>query len=246
MLFLNFAEVSAKALTFERGGISDSPGIVEKGELNMELGFMTYERSLESSKNFNYDFGSTLFRYGLVQDRFEFRLLGSGLSVNANDLKYSRIAPGFKLAILEEKKHLPSLQLISTFNIPFQSTRGYDSNYSHSYKFLLNKTLSDKISFLLNTTLSFDSFDFNTGREFTAFSIPYVFNLGYAVNNKLSLLAEVFGSWSLSNELGSSLGLAYGATYLVNDDLAFDLTNYWGLNDVTSDFGLSFGLSYRF
>jgi hypothetical protein len=243
---LSFASLQAKTITFERGGISDSPGIVEKNALHLELGAVSYERSFNQSKNYNYDFLSPLFRFGLVDNRFELRLQSKGLTLNQNDVNVSNIAPGFKLRICDETKYLPSLQLISAFNIPFESIKGYESNFSHFYKFLINKVITEKLNFLINLSLKFDSFDFNSGREYTVFSVPYVFNLNYAITNKLTVLGEVFGSWSSSNELGSSLGLAYGATYAIRDDLIFDLTNYYGLNDATTDFGITTGLSYKF
>lgn len=246
LLFLSFAKANAKTITFERGGISDSPGIVDKNALHMELGAVTYERSFNKSKVFNYNFLSPLFRYGLVENRFELRLQSTGLTVNRQDVNVSNIAPGFKLRIFDETKYIPSLQMISGFSIPLESIKGAESNYSHFYKFLLNKTLTEKLSFLINLTASFDSFDFNSGREYTAFSMPYVFNLSYAVTDKLTVLGEVFGSWSSSNELGSMLGLAYGTTYAIRDDLIFDITNYYGLNEATTDFGLTTGLSYKF
>ncbi len=237
------SEAMGSVITFERGGISDSPGIVEKNALHLELGTVTYERSLSKSKAFNYDFLSPLFRFGLIDNRLELRLQSKGLSLNRNDFNVSNIAPGFKLRLFDESRYLPSLQMISAFSIPFESIK---SNYSHSYKFLINKTLTEKLNFLVNLSLNFDSFDFNSGREFTALSLPYVFDLSYALTDKFTILAEVFGSWSSSNELGSSLGLAYGATYALLDDLIFDFTNYYGLNDATTDFGVTTGLSYKF
>ena len=138
------------------------------------------------------------------------------------------------------------MDLISSFNIAFESIEGLQSNYYHFYKFIVNKALSDKLSFLTNFTLSFDSFDFASGREYSAFSVPYVFNLNYMLTEKLTVLAEVFGSWSFSNELGSSLGLAYGATYAVTDNFVLDLTNHYGLNSSSTDFGLTTGISYKF
>ena len=233
----------AQAISYERGGISDSPGIVEKNHLQLELGYTTYERSLKASDSYNYFLGSNLWRYGLVDERFELRLFSPGLNINRNDINIQSLAPGFKIHLYDGNNILPSLEIISSFTIPFESRK---SNYSHSYKFLISKNLTKKLNFLTNLTFSFDSFDFAGGREFTAFSLPYVFDLNYAVTEKLTLLAEVFGSWSLSSELGSSLGLAYGATYTLNNHIGFDITNYYGLNDVSTDFGLSMGMSYLF
>ena len=205
---MTLTSAQAKVITFERGGISDSPGIVDKNALHLELGTVTYERSFSNSKSFNYDFLSPLFRYGLVEDRFELRLQSKGLTVNRQDVNVSNLPPGFKLRLWDSSKYLPSLQLISSFNIPFESIRGQEANFYHFHKFILDKQITDKLNFLVNLTLSFDSFDFNSGREYTAVSLPYVFDLSYALTQKLTVLAEVFGSWSLSNELGSSLGLA--------------------------------------
>jgi hypothetical protein len=246
LLFLTLRSLEAKVITFERGGISDSPGIVEKNTLHLELGTVTYERNFNNSKAFNYDFISPLFRFGLVEDRFELRLQSRGLTFNRQDVNVSNIAPGFKLRIFDERKYLPSLQLISSFNIPFELIEGLESNFYHFHKMIINKAITEKLNFLFNLTFSFDSFDFASGREFTAVSLPYVFDINYALTDKLTVLAEVFGSWSLSNELGSNLGLAYGVTYAIRDDLVFDITNYYGLNDVTTDFGLTTGVSYKF
>ncbi|MDA0771897.1 MAG: transporter [Cyanobacteria bacterium] len=227
----NSLAIGAEPISFERGGISDSPGIVRPKSLQLEFGLLDYTNTNQSS----YTLGTSLFRYGLIQDRFELRFLGSGLEFVDDGLNFNHIAPGFKVNLLKEQRHLPSLDLISHVAIPL------DGNFAHFYKFLINKELKEKLKFLTNLSLNFDNHQGHTDSY-----LPYVFDLNYELNAKLSALAEVFGTWSMTGDAGNPLGLAYGFTYLLSDDTGIDFTNFYGLNESAADIGISFGMSHRF
>ena len=227
----NSLACSAAPISFERGGISDSPGIVRPRALQLEFGLLDYSNANQSS----YTLGTNLLRYGLVQDRLELRFFASGLQFFDNDLNFNHIAPGLKINLLKEQRYLPRFDLISHVAIPL------DAEFSHFYKFLINKELKEKLNFLINLSFNFDNHQGDTDSY-----LPYVFNLNYALNSKLSVLAEVFGTWSMSGDAGNPLGLAYGLTYLLSDDTGIDFTNFYGLNQSAADIGISFGLSHRF
>lgn len=236
VLFLTLC-LEAKALTFERGGVANSPGIVDKNSLQLELGFVNYQKSFSSSKNFSYSLAAPLFRYGLIDDRLELRLLNSGVYLDRNDTLINDLAPGFKLNLLSEDKHFITTDLISHFFIPLTN----QADFNHRYEFIINRTIGKKNNFLTNI-----NFNFAHTNSKTFASMPYVFELNRSLTDKLVFLVELFGSWSITNSNYNPLGFAYGFTYQVNDKLAFDITNTWGLNDDADDFGLSAGMVYSF
>lgn len=226
----NCLAIGAEPISFERGGISASSGIVRSRALQLEFGLLDYIYVDQSS----YTLGTSLLRYGLIPDKFELRLLSSGLQVD-DDLRFNNLAPGFKINLLKEIDKLPSIDLISHIAIPF------DGNFGHSYKFIVNKTLNTKFDFLSNFSFNFDNHQSHIDTY-----LPYVFDLTYKMDQKLSLMAQVYGSWSISGDSGNPLGLAYAVTYLLSDDTGIDFTNFYGLNESAADIGISFGMSHRF
>lgn len=231
LLATNCLTLAAKPISFERGGISASSGIVRPQSLQLEFGLLDYTKADES----NYTLGTSLLRYGLVQDRFELRLFASGLEFFDDDLSFNYIAPGFKLNLLEEQRYQPSLDLISQLGIPIEG------NFAQSYKFVINKKLKPKIDFLTNVSFNFDKHQGHTDSY-----LPYVFDLTYSMDSGLSLMAQVFGAWSIEGDSSNPLGLAYALTYLLSDDTGIDFTNFYGINDSAADIGISFGFSHRF
>lgn len=248
LVFSSLSKVDAEILTFERGGIFNSPGIVHSGDFHLELGALYYERSFKKSKSFDYNLFPTLLRFGLIEDKFELRLSTSGLNINRQDVNVPNIAPGFKIKFLDQYKYkyLPGLELISLFSIPLESGKNNEVNYFHNHQFIIHKNFTDKLSFVSNLTLNFESFDFSSGREFSSYSTSHVFNLNYMLTERLNVFTELFGTWSMSGDQGNPFSIGYGTTYALTDDLAIDLANYFGLNDSATDFGIISGLSYRF
>ncbi len=238
----------AEVITFERGGFSDSNGIVDQNKLQLELGTFNYYKTNKKLSDINYQILNSLFRYGLIQDRLEFRVRNNGLlffNTGDNlDVGFDNLALGAKFNLLDERKILPSINLITDFEIPLGaefSNPGFD----HNYQLGVSKSLTNKLSLLFNLGLSFDSFQIRNNLIGVT-SMPYVADLSYSLNSKLTLFFEIYGSWLLTSGYQSPLGLASGFTYALKDNLIFDTTLAWGINESANDLAVLCGLAYRF
>lgn len=242
--------VNAETITFERGGVSDSTGIVAPKKIQLEFGTWDYSRDFNKNQ-YSHKLGSTLFRYGLIKDRLEFRFANSGLNLTNNLVGFDSLDLGYKYAFLNKKdiesnKYFPEINLINHFSIPVSDSQFANSGFNHSYKFLIGKSLNKKWSGLINIGP-----EFNSARSFrssgaTIIQLPYVFNIAYQATKRWQVFTEIFGSWVFSSRAGDLLGATVGTTYALKDNLIIDFNTFWGLNNNTEELGISSGLVYRF
>ncbi|NQY79861.1 MAG: transporter [Candidatus Caenarcaniphilales bacterium] len=219
-------------------------------KIQLEFGTWDYARDLNRNA-YSHKLGSTLFRYGLVEDRLEFRFANSGLNLTRNLVGFDSIDLGYKYAFLnkidiENNKYLPEINLINHFSLPVSDSQFSNSGFNHSYKFLIGKSFSKKWSGLINIGP-----EFNSARSFRSngdriIQLPYVFNLGYQVTKRWQVFTEIFGSWIFSSQAGDILGTTVGTTYALRDNLIIDFNTFWGLNNNTEELEISTGLVYRF
>ena len=250
IFFTNLNLATAKVIDFERGGVSDSTGIVPPKKIQLEFGTWEYARDFNKA-SFRHQLGASLFRYGLIEDRLEFRVANYGLNITREAVGFDSLDLGYKFAFLnkndiEGHKFLPEINLINHFSIPLNDSRFANSGFNHYYKFLIAKNLSDKWSALINIGP-----EFNSARSFRLtgdpiVQIPYVFNLSYSITPKWQIFTEIFGSWIFHSRVGDTLGTTLGTTYAIKDNLVIDFNTFWGLNNNTEELSLSTGLVYRF
>jgi hypothetical protein len=235
--------VNAEPIKFEQGGASNSPGIVAPGRLQIESMLFSYTQ-LNGTNDSLFDLGESLFRYGLIQDRLEIRTRVFGLSFRDSQVGIDSLSLGTKLGLTKEKGLVPNADLIVDFAIPLNHDF-YPDNFTHSYRLTMDHSLTKKLSVANNLALVFAGTQNPSSNDFTRVQMPYVFSLGYAVTDKLTINEEIFGIWSLSGNQGNSLGLATYATYLINDDFAATATLLTGLNNNTDPITVNMGLVYR-
>lgn len=227
---------SAEIITAETGGASQAAGIVQKNALHIEADPFTYFRNFENKKDFQYNIAATLLRYGLIDNVLELRFSSPGLLIQEEEIGFDNLNLGAKIKFNEETKFFPEINLISNFFIPVGDKDLRNQDFNHFYNFILGKNLIHNFSTTINIGPSFN--DNNV-------SLPYVFSLGYTLNQKTNLFTEIFGSFAFSGSIDDTLGLATGFTHAFNDDFVLSFTNFWGFNEATSDLGLNLGLAYK-
>lgn len=250
IIFTSPLLVNAEIIRFERGGVSDSTGIVAPKKIQLEFGIWDYARDFNRN-SYTHRLGNTLLRYGLIKDRLELRFINTGVNLTEDLIGFDSIDLGYKVAFLNKKdikyhKYLPEINLINHFSIPVSDSKFFNSGFNHSYKFLIAKSLSKKWSGLINIGPKFSSARTFRLRGDDIIQIPYVFNLGYQITERWQVLTEIFGSWVFSSRAGDLLGATVGTTYALKDNLIVDFNTFWGLNNNTTELGISTGLVYRF
>lgn len=236
---------NADVMHFERGGASTVPGLVEKGQINYEGGLFNYADEFNGEGSWGLALGSSKIRYGLLK-RFELRALNSGVLVNDKLAGFDNLGLGFKLALLEEEHGLlPTLNLITDFQIPIGREELRNTGFNHSYLFTMSHSLIGKLGFVGNIGAAFSSNPSNFGGDFTGVEIPYVANLNYAVNDKLGLFTDIYGVWGLTDGFANPVSQDFGFAYAITDNFIYDLSLNWGLNESAPDFGIDTGIAIR-
>ncbi len=110
-------------------------------------------------------------------------------------------------------------------------------NWIYSWK--INNFLSTGGSTQFNRTI-----DGSTGREYTTWAQSWT--IGYSLTDNLGAYTEWFAFVPHSADTALTQHFANGGlTYLISDDVQFDIRAGYGLNDAAPDYFLGTGLSIR-
>ena len=223
----------------DRPSNSFSPSLTAKGYLQVESGVM-------AEHNYGMLYFTTptvLVKYG-VNKKFELRLQ-SALNwdeSNSNTLGIPPLMLGFKSSLVDEKGVVPQVSFIGHISLDEIATDNMKRKYiAPDFRLAFQHTLSRKFSLVYNLGMLWDGFNASPHFNYTMF-------LSYAVSNRLSCFAEIYGN--KGNALSFNHYADAGFTLLMNKNSMIDL--FGGLNiaatpisSVASYYFLSCGYSFR-
>lgn len=223
-------------LQADRPDQTETPSIVPKGMFQAETGF-TFQKNDANSKTNTLP--STLWKYG-VNENFELRLITEFTSETLNKQTTSGLNPiliGCKIKLSEEKGFWPKTSFIGHILIPNAATLNFKSDYyAPEFRFVMQHTLAEKISF-----------SYNLGAEWDGFSpeptFIYTIASGYSFTDKLGAYIEVFGFAPQYETANHSFD--GGFTYLINNNFMVDLSFGVGITDNAPQHYVAVGFSFR-
>lgn len=247
-LFTGFNLASHAAMdsitTFETGGASNSPGIIDKGHLLIENISLGYNTKFSGDKSYNYQLGSTKLRYGLIENRLEGRITNAGLKLDEVNSGFANMSLGTKIRLCNESKYLPSTEIITDWEIPLGDKNLRNPGFDQSYMLVLGKAWTKKFGSIVNATLDFSSFQTANGTSAIS-SLPLVFNVNYYVKPELNLFSHIYGTVYLTEGIDNPLAVDMGASYAINKNLVAVSWVSKGLNDAAVDMSVNAGVIYR-
>ena len=221
----------------DRPDQTESPFIVPKHFLQLENGFLI-ENLYSGSKSYTHP--STLWRYG-VNERFEFRLITEFVSVKDGNTTLRGLSPitvGFKVNLIQENGIIPVTSFIGHLVTSSVGSKAFKTSYTATtFRFLMQNTLSDKVSLAYNVGAEWDG-------ESAEPTFIYTLSTSIALSNKLGTFIEVYGYLPEIAESRHNADL--GFTYLITDHLLADVSAGIGLTKNDLKNFLSAGISYRF
>jgi len=232
-------------LVTDRPDQTESSFTVPLKSLQIETGFIMEIDKTDLFSQISYAYNSTLLRYGLLENlelRLGIEYMGDKITNRLNDDTYrlagfSPLYTGFKLKVTEENGLKPEIAFLGGLVLPFTAGNEYKPDYSGAnIRFAFSHTLTDRISI-----------GYNLGAEWDGeTAIPgyfYSFATGIGISDKLGGFIESYGL-ILENGYKEHM-LDAGFTYLLIQNLQFDLSGGIGINNNAPDSFISFGLSYR-
>ncbi|WP_395054033.1 transporter [Flavobacterium sp.] len=220
----------------DRPDQTETPAIVPKGMFQVETGF-TFQKNDEFSKTNTLP--TVLWKYG-VNENFELRLITEFTLEKIFNEKQDGLLPiyiGFKAKLAEEKGIVPKTSIIAHIGLPSAASTKYKTEfYAPEFRFVMQHTLSEKVSL-----------SYNLGAEWDGFSAEptfiYTLTTGYSITNKLGTYIELFGFAPQKSKANHNFDA--GITYLINNNFMLDLSSGIGITKNAPDHYLAVGFSFR-
>lgn len=238
LLVLTFSFLSSQeSIETDRPDQTESASLTPKKFIQIESGFI-YEKTDSHSEEFSHP--NILWKYG-INDNFELRMITEFSSEKIGGEKFSGWMPltlGFKAKLSDEKKLLPKISFIGHLTANKISSKHFQTtNVAPSFKFLFQHTLSEKWRMVYNLGADWNG-------ETSDATAVYTLSAAYTVTEKLGAFAEVFGFLNKYRKADHSLH--GGFTYLITNDLQLDASSGFGISEISPDYFISCGVSYRF
>ena len=238
LLLFNFICFSQEIepLEADRPDQTETPSLVPTGMFQAESGF-TFQKNDTSSKTNSLP--STLWKYG-VNENFELRLITEFISETINGETISGLNPiyiGCKIKIADEKGFRPKTSFIGHILVPKIASTAFKADYfDPKFRFVMQHTLSKKVSFSYNLGAEWDGF-------LPAATFIYTIASGYSFTDKLGAYIELFGFSPQNDEANHSFD--GGFTYLINNNFMLDLSSGIGITDNAPKHYFAIGFSFR-
>lgn len=252
LLAASAAHADEPPICAARPGQSTPPCTVPAGHLQVETGLADWSlQKDESGRETSLAIGDTTFKYGLT-DRLDievdvtpwqratssgpaFATSASGFGDITVGLKQQLTAPGAAVAVA----------LLPVVKIPTADHQLGNGKWEGGLLVPISFSLG-KSPFSIGLTPEVDWSADADGTGHHAVMVQ-VASLGWAVNDRLSLSAEVWGQWDYDPTGTTRQATADGSiAYLINNNVQLDGGANFGLNGQTPDVELYAGISKRF
>jgi hypothetical protein len=229
----------------DRPDQTESPSIVPKKWIQMEMGFVKHADRYEPrfTREYWFHHPSLLTKYGIAK-RFELRLiteLSTYKTKYDNHVSYktgiSAVELGGKLNFFDEKGWRPKTSLIAHYEFGNLRTLFHDTIDGLNFRLTMQHTLSPSISL-----------GYNLGMRWELFGYPpafiYTFAPGFTISEKWYAYIEAFGSiWKSSAPENTIAG---GTAFKINNNFKVDASGGIGISKAAPAYYFSLGASLRF
>lgn len=252
LILFGFLESAARAQEDSPGPIdtdrpdqTESSALVPHRYLQLEFG-MGY--SEDSPDDEVLEAPALLVRYGLIDRlelRFEIPTLTTQFAGGAES-DFADPALGAKIGLWTEKGWRPEAALLVGTTIPVGSNDISSERFDPAFRFSFGHTLPRNFSFGYNLGAAWATAeeDDGNGRDTTA-RLEYTAALGYDFTDRWGAFVEVFGDTPLNDSVGPAHSLDGGVTWLLRENMQFDLAAGFGLSSEAPDWFVTAGFSVR-
>jgi Putative MetA-pathway of phenol degradation len=241
------ANAQVRELITDRPDQTESSETVRPGYVQFEFGW-THSEDDEGADVTSDSLPETLIRIGIA-DHLEFRfgfdgyvwddIDGAGTDEGAGDLEI-----GVKWKLWEETGRRPQTAILAGTSLPTGETRISSERFDPSIRLACAHTLTETLGLGYNVTGVWVSEEDDRGDRDTTASVAYSVVLGIALSEQMGTFVEFFGEAPTSTGKPAN-SFDAGLTYLVADNLQFDILGGAGLSEAANDWFIGAGLVWR-
>ncbi len=241
---------SSEPLVTDRPDFTEASTTVGLRVAQIEFGYTYIHDNAGDQSTHTQSFGEPLLRVGILAEWLEFRIAlfpledrvitaaSSNATAGASDLYL-----GFKIALTPQEGILPEMALIPQMNVPTGSNAFTSGSVEPGINWIYAWEINDFIS-TAGSTQGNRRVD-DSGN--TYLEMAQSWTIGYSLTDKIGAYTEWFALIPSGADTAQTEHYANGgATYLLTDDVQFDIRAGLGLNKAAADFFTGTGLSIRF
>jgi hypothetical protein len=236
---------STDELITDRPDQTESSATVPRKSLQIETGVVFENYSNGSSSIKNWGLGTTLFRYGLLEN-LELRL---GTSYQVSTLKndfasadsvqqgMGPVSAGMKVYITQEKGFWPEVAILADLTINQLAALDFRPTYNYStLKIAASHTLNNRFGLGYNLGYAYNG---TNPKGYFIYSIA----LGMSISERLGAYLESYGNF----DPGAIPRHRFdgGFTYLISQNMQIDIAGGFGPKDTATMIYGSVGFSWR-
>ena len=232
--YLSCGFSQTQTIETDRPDQTETPALVPLKHFQLESGF-----NIEKTDGqFTYVHPTMLWKVGILRST-ELRLITEVITTQDTAGTWrTGLAPvqlGFKTAICEEKKGRPRISFIGHIAVPPFSSKSQRTKYvAPNFRFVLDHSLTDKISL-----------GYNAGMEWDGFSpqpaFIYTIANGYDLSDKWYFYYEFFGDFPVGERSNHSFDM--GLAWLIRNNLQADISGGFQLYPFVKSWYTALGFS---
>ncbi len=234
-------------LITDRPDFTEASSVVGLGILQLETGYTyTYDKDT-ADRTIGHSYPETLLRYGILANWLELRLAWnygdenvSGVSTSGADDLYL----GFKIGLTPQDGLLPEMAIIPQMTVPTGSSDRTESEVLAGLNWLYGWDINDCLATGGSTQFN-RALDEATDDGYTQWAQSWT--IAYSLADRLGAYTEYYGFYPNDADTASTEHYFNGGlTYLLSDDVQWDIRGGVGLNDEADDYFVGTGLAIRF
>jgi len=239
----------SEPLVTDRPDFTEASSTVGLGVAQLEFGYTYIHDNSGGVSTHTQSLGEPLLRVGILADWLEFRIavfptkdrtITQGISETA--IGTDDLYVGFKIALTPQEGILPEMAIIPQMNVPIDNSTHRSGSVEPGLNWIYAWEINDFIS-TAGSTQGNRRID-DSGDAYLEMAQSWTF--GYSLTDKVGAYTEWFALIPSGADTARTEHYANGGfTYLLSNNLQFDIRAGWGLNEAAVDFFTGTGFSIR-
>ncbi len=233
-------------ITTDRPDFTEASSTVGANVAQVEMGY-TFTHDDDSVATGSHSTPEALFRIGTSINWLELRLAANLLQEDIGPVSNSGAEDlylGAKLGLTLQDGMLPEMALVPQMTVPTGGSAFTNDQVLPGVNWLYGWDLTDCLTTAGSTQVN-RAVDSGTGTGYTEWAQSWT--VGYSLHDRVGMYTEWFALMPDNAETAQVEHYGNGGfTFLLNDDIQWDIRAGVGLNDAADDYFLGTGLSIRF
>ncbi len=236
-------------LVTDRPDFTEASSTVGLGVLQIETGYTFTEDRNGGMTSREHSIGEPLFRYGVFANWLEFRVAvfpldtemsGGGMTTRASGV--DDLYLGFKIGLTPQDGILPEMTLLPQMTVPSGSNAFTSDEVLAGVNWLYSWEVTEDVSIAGST--QFNRAKDDVGESYIEFSQSA--SAAFTLTEDFGAYTEWFAHFPTGAEMAPVEHYFNGGfTWLLNNDVQFDIRAGTGLNSAAADFFTGLGVSIR-